>query len=331
MGMNSAPLVRKSVPDPEPAAGEVRVRVQACGVCHTELDEIEGRVHIPQFPVIPGHEIVGSVDALGAGAKRFAVGDRVGIGWIHDACGTCDYCRSGRENLCPLFRATGRDADGGYAELTVVPEGYAYPIPDRFDSDRAAPLLCAGGVGYRALKLSGIGDRQRLGFTGFGASGHLIAQLARHAYPEAELYVFARSESQRRQALELGAQWTGGIEDTPPAKLHAVVDTTPVWTPVLQGLRHLLPGGRLVINAIGKRDTDRAVLERLDYQRHLWLEKEIKTVANVTASDIEEMLRLAARVPIEPQVTRYAFDRANPALDDLYAGGGTGAKVLVME
>jgi propanol-preferring alcohol dehydrogenase len=326
----SAALELRDQPMPQPRAGEIRVRVSACGVCHTELDEIEGRTRPPHLPVVPGHEIVGTVDALGPGARRHAQGDRVGVGWFYDSCGRCDYCERGLPNLCESFRATGRDANGGYAEYLTVPERSAYPIPDAFGDTEAAPLLCAGGVGYRALALSGMEDGRALGFYGFGASAHLVIQMARHEYPNARICVFTRSRSKESFARELGADWAGEPGSDPPVALDAIIDTTPVWTPLEQGLRVLAPGGRFVINAIRKRGTDKAVLAQLEYERHLWMEKEIKSVANVTPHDVRSALRIAAEIAIKPTVTTYPLEEANRALADLKEGKGHGALVLVV-
>ncbi|WP_457573718.1 zinc-dependent alcohol dehydrogenase family protein [Desulfolithobacter sp.] len=319
-------LVQREVPDPQP--GQVLIRVAACGVCHTELDEIEGRTPPPRLPVVPGHQVVGTVAALGEGAHRFSVGDRVGMAWIYSACGHCEYCLAGLENLCPEFRATGRDADGGYGEFMVADEAFATPIPDSLSDIQAAPLLCAGAIGYRSLKLTGLENGQRLGLTGFGGSGHLVLKMVRFLFPESEVYVFARNPVEREFALELGAVWAGDTGDTPPAPLHAIIDTTPVWTPVVAALAHLVPAGRLVINAIRKEDWDRDVLQTLDYPRHLWLEKEIKSVANVCRSDVSGFLDLADRLAIVPQVQTYPLEEANRALYELKTGAVRGAKVL---
>jgi propanol-preferring alcohol dehydrogenase len=329
MDTDEHPLKLVDLPIGEPENSEILVRVSACGVCHTELDEIEGRTVPPRFPIVLGHEVVGRVEKAGRGAKRFRIGDRVGIGWIYDSCGTCDFCGEGNENLCESFRATGRDAHGGYAEFILVSEDFAYPIPDLFSDAEAAPLLCAGGVGYRSLKLTGIKDGQNLGLTGFGASGHLVLKMVRHKYPNVGIYVFARSDAQREFALELGARWAGDTEEESPVKLEAIIDTTPVWKPVVEALKNLRSGGRLVINAIRKEDVDKDYLLNVDYQGHLWLEKEIKSVANVTRRDISEFLDLASQIPIKPEVEEYKLEEANAALRALRSGDVRGAKVLV--
>jgi propanol-preferring alcohol dehydrogenase len=319
-----SPLTAVELPVPEPGAGEVRIKVSACGVCHTELDEIEGRTAPPRLPVVPGHEVIGRVDKRGVGATRLDIGQRVGVGWIHSSTG------SAGENLSPELRATGRDVDGGYAEYMTVPEAYAYPIPDVFSDADAAPLLCAGGVGYRSLMLTGITDGQALGLTGFGGSAHLVLQLARHLYPNTEVYVFARDPEARAFALELGAAWAGDTAERSPVPLHAIIDTTPAWKPVVEALANLRPGGRLVINAIRKEDADKDYLLRLSYHDHLWMEKEIKSVANVTHRDIAEFLPIAAQIPLRPEVQTYPLEEANRALLELKHGPVRGAKVLLI-
>jgi len=319
-----SPLELADLPTPEPSGGEIRVAVSACGVCHTEIDEIEGRTAPPNLPVVPGHEVVGRVDALGKGVTRFTPGDRVGVGWIHSSSGEAN------ENLSPEFRATGRDVNGGYAEYMTVPADYAYPIPEVFSDEAAAPLLCAGGVGYRSLKLTGLQDGQRLGLTGFGGSAHLVLQLARHRHPNSEIYVFARDKNARAFALSLGAVWAGDTGERAPEPLDAVIDTTPAWRPVVEALANLRPGGRLVINAIRKEDRDKDCLQNLSYHDHLWLEREIKSVANVTRQDIAEFLPLAAAIPIKPEVQTYTLAQANQALVELKRGKIRGAKVLLI-
>ena len=321
---DASPLDLVELPVPEPGAGEIRIRVAACGVCHTELDEIEGRTAPPRLPVVPGHEVVGRVDKLGAGAARFRIGDRVGVGWIHSSSGAVD------ENLSPSFRATGRDADGGYAEYLTVPEGYAYPIPAVFSDVEAAPLLCAGAVGYRSLRLTGIKDGQSLGLTGFGGSAHLVLQLVRHLYPSTKVYVFARDSEARAFALSLGAVWAGDTPERAPVALDAIIDTTPAWRPVVEALANLKPGGRLVINAIRKEERDKEALLALSYGDHLWLEKEVKSVANVTHWDIAEFLPIAAEIPLRPEVQTYRLEEANRALLELKHGPVRGAKVLLI-
>ncbi len=322
LGDVEEPLELVQLPVPEPAPGEILIRVSVCGVCHTELDEIEGRAAPPRLPIVLGHEVVGHVEGLGEGARIHQLEDRVGVGWIHSSTGGAD------ENLSSSFCATGRDANGGYAEYMTVPENYAYAIPPAYSDAQAAPLLCAGAIGYRALKLCQLSDGEALGLTGFGGSAHLALQLAQHLFPHTDIYVFARDAAQRQFARRLGAVWTGDTEETAPRQLHAVIDTTPVWQPVVHAMANLRPGGRLVINAIRKEDIDKECLLQLSYHRHLWLEREIKTVANITRYDIREFLPLAAEIPIRPEVTVYPLEEANAALLDLKRGGVKGAKVL---
>jgi propanol-preferring alcohol dehydrogenase len=327
--IESKPLKLTDVPVPQPGPGEIRVRVSVCGVCHTDLDEVEGRLEARR-PVIPGHQIVGRVDALGSGASAHKRGERVGVAWIYSACGVCQFCRAGNENLCVDFRGTGCDADGGYAEYVVVPEGFAYPIPEPFTDVQAAPLLCAGVVGYRALRLTNVQDGQTLGFFGFGASAHILVQVAKHKFPGGTVCVFTRAGQREHQQLarELGADWVGATGDDPPNKLHAAIDFTPVWGPIVEAMRVLERGGRLVINAIRKENKDKDALLQLDYATHLWREKELKTTANVTRQDAREFLPLAAEIPIRPKVQEFPLEQANDALLLIKQGKTQGAAVL---
>lgn len=308
---------------PAPAPDEILIKVSTCGICHTELDEIEGRLRPSRLPIIPGHEVVGRVEKLGEKARRFKLGDRVGVGWIHQSSGRQD------ENLSPEFRATGKDVNGGYAEYMTVPEAYACHIPDVFTDEQAAPLLCAGAIGHRALKLANLNDGDLLGLTGFGGSAHLVLQLSRYLYPNSHVYVFARDASAREFALESGAVWAGDSSDACPALLHAIIDTTPAWKPVVDGLENLRPAGRLVINAIRKEDGDKDSLLRLNYHQHLWMEREIKSVANITHQDIREFLDIAATIPVKPETSSYSLEDANKALVELKFSPVKGAKVLI--
>lgn len=318
------PLTPADLPIPRPGPGELLIKVSACGVCHTELDEIEGRAPPPRLPVVPGHEVVGRIESFGPGTFDLQPGTRVGVGWIHSSSGAAD------ENLDPAFRATGRDFNGGYAEYMTVPARYAYVLPESLEDVQAAPLLCAGAIGYRALKLSGLRDGQRLGLTGFGGSAHIVLQLCRHLYPRSKIYVFARDAGSREFALSLGADWAGNTADRVNPGLNAIIDTTPAWTPVVEALANLAPGGRLVINAIRKEDTDRTALQSLSYQQHLWMEREIKSVANITHYDIAEFLPLAAAIPIRSEVQTYPLLSANKALVSLKRESVRGAKVLLI-
>ena len=325
---NPNPLELVDVPDPVPGADEILIKISACGVCHTELDEIEGRTPPPKLPIILGHQIVGRVEGTGNTAVKFSRGDRVGIAWIHSACGKCSYCLRGSENLCEHFEATGRDVPGGYAQYTTVHEDFAYKIPEAFTDLQAAPLLCAGAIGYRSLRLSGLQDHQNLGLTGFGASAHLVLKMVRRKYPNTHVFVFARSAKERDFACQLGAIWSGDTGSQPPEKMDCIIDTTPAWEPSVKALACLKPEGRLVINAIRKEETDKKALLSVDYPDHLWLEKEIKSVANVARADVSEFLQLAAEIPIRPEVQEFELKDANQALVELKERKIRGAKVL---
>jgi len=324
--VEARPLKLVELPRPIPGRGQILVRVSACGVCHTELDEIEGRVSPSRFPMILGHEIVGKVDGLGSGAGKFRRGDRVGIAWINWACGRCSFCLKGEENLCDTSKWTGKDVHGGYAQYTIVSEDFAYPIPERFSDVKAAPLLCAGVIGYRALRLSGMEDGEVLGLYGFGASAHIAIQVAKYKYSRSKVFVFTRPHQTEHQDLarRLRADWIGATSDTPPEKLDCAIDFTPVGEPVREALRNLQKGGRVVINAIRKMTP----VPELDYTDHLWYEKEVKSVANVTRRDAQEFLPLAAEIPIVPETQEFKLEDANEALVLLKQGRMRGAGVL---
>lgn len=325
---DSRPLRMVELPDPMPGEDQVLIRVAACGVCHTELDEIEGRTPPACLPMVLGHQVVGQVVAIGDRVSESVVGDRVGVAWIFSACGHCPHCAAGRENLCPDFLATGRDRFGGYAELMVAEAAFVHRIPDSISDMEAAPLLCAGAIGYRSLQLTGLVDGQSLGLTGFGGSAHLVLKLVQQRMPSSRIHVFARSERERSFARQLGAFWAGDTHDKAPALLDAIIDTTPAWLPIVQALENLVPGGRLVVNAIRKEPRDQAELLKLDYARHLWLEKQIQSVANVTRQDVREFLRLAADAALKPQTQIFSMAEANQALVELKHQSVTGAKVL---
>lgn len=327
LGECRTPLELMEFPVPAPGEKEILLKVSTCGVCHTELDEIEGRAPPAQLPVIPGHQVVGRVVAARNQASGFKISDRVGVAWIFSACGACKFCLAGNENLCPSFQATGRDANGGYAEYMKAAENFAYPIPAVFSDTQAAPLLCAGAIGYRSLRLTGLKDGQRLGLTGFGASGHLVLKRVKYRYPNTGIYVFARSAEERKFALELGAAWAGDTRERAPYKLDSIIDTTPAGEPIIEALANLEVGGRLVINAI-RKEGGRQSLLKLDYPAHLWLEKEIKSVANITRRDVTEFLGLAAEMTLRPEIRVFALEQANEALCELKAGKIRGAKVL---
>ncbi|MDX1626602.1 MAG: alcohol dehydrogenase catalytic domain-containing protein [Wenzhouxiangellaceae bacterium] len=329
VGDGDGPLRYREVERPSPDRDEVLIRVEACAVCHTELDQIEGRVETP-LPRIPGHEVVGEVVEIGDDVDDALSGTRVGVGWIGGACGECRFCERGAENLCPDFRGTGRDLDGGYAEYMVAPAAFVVPVPDALEPAEAAPMLCAGAIGLRSLRLANLADDQVLGLTGFGAANHLVLAMALARDPDRRVVVFARDAGQREQAIEMGAAWAGDTHDDPPQTPDAIIDTTPVWTTVLAALERLAPGGRLVINAISKEDDDRDRLAGLDYESQLWKEKEIKSVANVTRRDLRGVLELVAEHGLRAEIRRVGFDEANEALKALKRGGNRGALVLEM-
>lgn len=328
---NPAPLEFVDLPQPAAQKGEILIRISACGVCHTELDQIEGRISPPRLPVVLGHQVVGTVVTGEGCTGSFLTGDRVGVAWIYSACGECKFCLSGNENLCNHFRATGRDVDGGYAQYMKVPEHFVYRIPDNLTDVEAAPLLCAGAIGYRSLRLSNLQDGQNLGLFGFGASAHLVLKMVKYLFPAVKTFVFSRSEQERAFSLELGAVWAGSIAEEPPVKMDRIIDTTPAWKPIVEAMNHLEAGGRLVINAIRKESEDKNELLRLDYPVHLWMEKEIKSVANVSRNDVSEFLALAAEMQIKPEIQEFALHQANQALVELKSRKIRGAKVLRMD
>lgn len=325
---NRNPLSLEDLPIPEAGSDEVLIKILACGVCHTELDEIEGRTAPPFLPVVPGHEVVGRIVKVGDDVTTRQVGERVGVGWFFSSCGSCRYCLEGNENLCSEFKATGRDANGGYAEYMKVPESSAFPLPEYLSDNRAAPLLCAGAIGYRSLRLTGIENGDSLGLTGFGGSAHLVLKMVKFKFPDSEIFVFARNPGEREFAMELGAVWAGDTDEASPLKLRSIIDTTPVWKPVVESMKNLAPEGRLVINAIRKEEIDKEYLTRISYPEHIWMEKEIKSVANVSRRDISEFLELAGKMKIEPEIEVYPLEGANRALFELRRGSVKGAKVL---
>lgn len=330
LNKNFSPLSLTDIPEPVPSEYDLLIKILACGVCHTEIDEIEGRTPPPVYPVVPGHQVIGIIEGKGDKVTKFNIRDRVGVGWIFSSCGKCEYCLEGNDNLCENFKATGRDVNGGYEEYMVVPENSAFLIPEIFSDSEAAPLLCAGAIGYRSVKLSGLKDGQSLGLTGFGASAHIVLKMVKYKFPNTKIYVFARSGKEREFAVELGAEWSGDTLTECPEKLNCIIDTTPVWMPVVEALANLKPGGRLVINAIRKEDTDKNYLTKIDYTKHLWMEKEIKSVANVSTSDIEYFLHIASEIPLKPEYQEYKLEDANVALLELKQGKIRGAKVLKM-
>jgi propanol-preferring alcohol dehydrogenase len=317
------PLELVDLPLPEPAPGEVRLRVHVCGVCRTDLHTVEGDLDLPKLPLIPGHQIVGEVEATGEDSIRFEPGQRVGVPWLYKTCGKCAFCSQGLENLCEDARFTGLHADGGYAEAMVVPQDFAYPIPESFTDIAAAPLLCAGIIGYRALKLSGIRPGQRLGMYGFGGSAHVTIQVARHW--GCEVYAFTRSEGHQELARELGAVWVGRAENTPPDKLHASIIFAPAGELVLDALRVLERGGTVALAGVTMTP-----IPEIDYDRLLYWERTIRSVANFTRRDAEELLQVAAEIPIETTIQTFSLQEANEALLALKRSEIDGTAVLVI-
>jgi propanol-preferring alcohol dehydrogenase len=317
-----APLRPAELPLPEPGPGQVLLRVRACAVCRTDLHVVDGELTEPKLPLVPGHEIVGEVVRSGPGGERFAAGARVGVPWLGFTCGTCRFCRAGRENLCGAARFTGYQIDGGYAEHTVADARYCFPIPEGYPDLEAAPLLCAGLIGYRCLAAAG--DAERLGLYGFGAAAHIVIQVARHQGRKVFAFVRPGDDEARRFALELGAAWAGPSGDAPPEELDAAILFAPVGALVPIALRAVARGGTVVCGGIHMSD-----IPSFPYEL-LWGERTLRSVANLTRKDGEELLALAPRVPIATTVTPYPLARANDALADLRGGRVRGAAVLVI-
>ena len=322
--IESSVLKLADLPTPTPGDREILVKVSVCGACHTDLDEVEGRLTPTKSPIVPGHQAVGTVVGKGKAVTKFSLGDRVGITWLFSSCGQCKFCRTGSENLCEQAKWTGKDANGGYAEFTVIGQDFAYPIPGRFSDSQAAPLLCAGVIGYRTLRLADITDGQRIGLFGFGASAHIVIQIIKHRFPNSSVFVFTKTAQHAELARSLGAVWTGFSGDRPGVKLDKIIDFTPAGECVRDALGVLERGGRLVINAIRKETP----VPPLDYARYLWLEKEIKSVANVTRKDAQEFLPLAAEIPIVPTVEEFPLEQANEVLCSIKSSRLRAAAVL---
>ena len=314
------PLAETDLPLPKPGPGQVRLKVRTCGVCHTDLHLVEGEINLPKLPVVPGHQIVGQVDSVGESVTDMVLGERLGVPWLYSTCGVCDYCQRGLENLCDRARFTGQHVDGGFAEYMVVPASFAYRIPAGFADDQAAPLLCAGIIGYRSLRLSDIRPGGRLGLYGFGASAHVTLQIARHM--GCEVYVFTRSKDHQRHALELGAAWVGQAQDTPPLELDSAITFAPAGWLVPEALRVLRKGGTLALNAIHM-----SPIPELPYDL-LYGERTVRSVANSTRKDAAELLRLAAEIPIHTDVELYSLSEANVVLQRLKHSEIRGAAVL---
>jgi propanol-preferring alcohol dehydrogenase len=310
------------IDDPVPGPGGVLIVVKACGVCRTDLHIVDGELTEPKLPLVPGHQIVGTVAGLGEGAERFAIGDRVGVPWLGWTCGECRYCRGGRENLCDRARFTGYDVDGGYAELAVADERYCFPLPEGYPDEQAAPLLCAGLIGYRALRL--VGEAERIGFYGFGASAHILCQLAVHQ--GRRVFAFTREGDAETQAFarELGAEWAGSSEEAPPEELDGAIVFAAVGALMPAALRASAKGARVISAGIHMSD-----IPSFPYEI-LWGERSLGSVANLTRADGEEFIELAPRVPVRTEVTTYPLERANEALEDLRAGRFRGAAVLTI-
>ncbi len=317
------PLAWTERPVPEPGPEEVRLSVKVCGVCHTDLHTVEGDLSLPKLPLVPGHQVVGVVEKRGPGATRLEIGQSVGVPWLYRSCGQCRFCERGLENLCENAQFTGLHVDGGYAEAMVVPQDFAYPVPERFSDTEAAPLLCAGIIGYRALRLSEIKPGERLGLYGFGASAHVTIQVACHW--GCEVYVFTRSESHRQLARELGAVWVGGADDNPPVKMNGSIVFAPAGRLVLDALRVLDRAGTLALAGVTMTP-----IPEIDYDGLLYWERTVRSVANFTRQDARELLQLAAEIPIRTTVQTFLLREANEALIALKRSEIDGAGVLVV-
>jgi len=315
------PLVMAEVEKPTPGPQEVRLKILSCGICHTDLHIVEGELPSKKLPVIPGHQIVGVVESVGKKVTRFRAGDKVGVAWLNSTCGKCEFCLKGKENLCEKARFTGYDVDGGYAEYTVVSQDFAYPIPKVFSDIEAAPLLCAGVIGFRALRLSEIEKGGRLGLFGFGASAHIVIQIAK--YWGCQVYVFTRGEEHRKLARDLGAVWAGGAEETPPAKMQSAIIFAPAGKLVLDALRVLEKGGTLALAGIYMTP-----IPEMNYLAHLYYEKTVRSVANSTRKDAEDLLELAGEIPLRAEVQEFPLAEANRSLLLLKQGKIQGAGVL---
>jgi propanol-preferring alcohol dehydrogenase len=317
----TGPLRLGDLPVPEPGPGQVRIRVRVCGVCRTDLHIVEGDLPPAKRPIVPGHETVGVVDRIGAGVRSVREGDRVGIAWLQGTCGRCEFCRTGRQNLCPKATFSGYHVDGGYADYALVSEAFVYPIPPDFSDDEAAPLLCAGIIGYRALRLSGVQPGQRLGMYGFGASAHVTIQVAKHW--ACSVYVCSLREEHRALARELGANWVGGATDQPPEKLHGAIVFAPAGEIVIPALRALEHGGTVALAGIHM-----TAIPAIDYDRDLFGERTIRSVTANTRQDGLDLLREAAAIPIRTRTQRFPLEQANQALQQVKAGTIKGAAVL---
>ncbi len=315
-----APLTAVDLPTPEPGPGQVRLKIHTCGVCHTDLHIVEGDLNLPPHPLIPGHEIIGVVDALGAGVTKHKLGDRLGVPWLNQTCGQCRYCKAGKENLCENIRFTGVHAPGGFAEYTIAHQDFAYPIPPIFSDEEAAPLMCAGVVGFRSLRLSEVKPGQRLGLYGFGASAHVIIQVAR--YWNCQVYVFTRSPAHREMALKMGAVWAGGAEDSPDQPMDSSIIFAPAGKLVPLALQQLDKGGVLALGGIYMSD-----IPAMPY-RILWEERTIRSVANSTRQDVIDFLNVAAEIPIKTEIELYDLEDVNEVMLKMKRSQINGSSVL---
>ncbi|HEU4736581.1 MAG TPA: zinc-dependent alcohol dehydrogenase family protein [Solirubrobacterales bacterium] len=316
------PLRSAELPDPEVGPGQVLVSVAACGVCRTDLHIVDGELEEPKLPLVPGHQIVGTVIAVGEGAERFGTGQRIGVPWLGWTCGECRYCRADRENLCDRARFTGYDVDGGYAELAVADERFGFPLPEGYPDEQAAPLLCAGLIGYRALRL--VGDAERIGFYGFGAAAHIICQVAAHQ--GRRVFAFTREGDEEGQAFarELGAEWAGSSAEAPPEEIDGAIVFAPIGALMTTALRASAKGARIISAGIHMSD-----IPSFPYEQ-LWGERMLGSVANLTRQDGEEFLAVAPQVPVRTEVELYPLERANEALDSIRSGSLRGAAVLTI-
>jgi propanol-preferring alcohol dehydrogenase len=317
------PLELQRMPLPEPGPKQVRLTVQVCGICHTDLHTVEGDLELPTAPIIPGHQIVGVVDEAGGDVERYQPGDRVGVPWLYSPCGNCRFCQQGLENLCTDAQFTGLHVNGGYAEAMVVPEDFAYAIPDAFQDTAAAPLLCGGIIGYRALRLSHVEPGKRLGLYGFGSSAHIAIQVARHW--GCEVFVFTRSQNHRDLAEALGAVWVGGAEETPPAKMDSSIIFAPAGWLVPEALRVLERGGTLALAGVTMTP-----IPKMDYDERLYWERSVRSVANFTRQDAQDLLAIAAKIPVETTVDTFSLEQANEALAAMKRSEIDGSGVLVL-
>lgn len=326
------PLKLVDMPIPDISSDQILIKVQACGVCRTELDQIEGRIKPFKLPVILGHQIAGIVEKAGENCKKFSIGDLAGATWLYSSCRKCQFCIDGRENLCDEFKATGCHENGGYAEYFVIDEKYAVKIPIYYKNklSEVAPLMCGGSVGYRSIRLADIKNGENISIWGFGSANHQVFQIIKYLYPDSKIMVHTRNREEQILAKKLGADYVYSLDETPYIKADKAIYTIPVWSILLRALKNLNKGGKIVINLIRMQDEEKQMLLYLDYKEHLWMEKQIQTVANITKKDAEDFLNLAAKIPVKPEIEYYELTDANKALQDLKEGRIKGSKVLLI-